>query len=77
MKIHRPRPALQRVTCEDEEQQTAFVVRTISAHREQGISLKQQAVLSLASHHAIDLIAETLDPGARQSGFVPRVMDPD
>jgi DNA helicase-2/ATP-dependent DNA helicase PcrA len=50
------RPQL--VTCEDEDRQTDFVVRSILEHREQGIPLKQQAVLFRASHHAIALELE-------------------
>jgi DNA helicase-2/ATP-dependent DNA helicase PcrA len=50
------RPVL--VTCEEEEDQTDFVIRTILAHREAGIALRRQAVLFRASHHSILLEAE-------------------
>ena len=43
------------VTCEDQDEQSEFVIRTILEHREQGIPLKQQAVLFRSSHHAIAL----------------------
>ncbi len=45
----------QLVTCQDEDEQSAFVIHAILEHREQGIPLKQQAVLFRASHHAIAL----------------------
>jgi DNA helicase-2/ATP-dependent DNA helicase PcrA len=50
------RPLL--VTCESEDDQTEFVVRTILEHREAGIDLRRQAVLFRASHHSILLEAE-------------------
>ncbi len=50
------KPAL--VTCESEEDQTEFVIRTILEHREAGIDLRRQAVLFRASHHSIMLEAE-------------------
>ncbi|MGO8689002.1 MAG: ATP-dependent helicase [Thermoguttaceae bacterium] len=50
------RPAL--VTCEDEEDQTAYLIRRILTHREEGIDLRRQAVLFRASHHSILLEAE-------------------
>jgi DNA helicase-2/ATP-dependent DNA helicase PcrA len=46
------------ITCEDEDGQTEFVVRTVLEHREQGIPLRQQAVLFRSSHHAIALELE-------------------
>lgn len=46
------------VTCDDEEEQTAFVVEKILEHREAGIDLKNQAVLFRASHHSIVLETE-------------------
>ena len=58
------RPAL--VTCEDEEGQTAYVIRRILTHREEGIDLRRQAVLFRASHHSILLEAEL---AARQIPF--------
>ena len=51
-----PRPAL--VTCEDEDNQTDFLLRTILEHREGGIDLRRQAVLFRTSHHSILLEAE-------------------
>lgn len=48
----------QMVTCESEDDQTEFVVRTILEHREAGVDLRRQAVLFRASHHSILLEAE-------------------
>ena len=53
---HGEKPAL--VTCESEEDQTEYVIRTILEHREAGIDLRRQAVLFRASHHSIMLEAE-------------------
>ena len=50
------RPAL--VTCEDEDDQTEYVIREILEHRESGIDLRRQAVLFRASHHSMGLEAE-------------------
>ncbi len=50
------RPAL--VTCESEEDQTEYVIRTILEHRESGVDLRRQAILFRASHHSIMLEAE-------------------
>ena len=50
------RPQL--VTCDDEDEQTEFVIRQILDHREAGIDLRRQAVLFRASHHSILLEAE-------------------
>ena len=50
------RPAL--VTCEDEDDQTEYVIRHILEHREAGIDLRRQAVLFRASHHSMGLEAE-------------------
>jgi len=50
------RPRL--VTCEDENDQTEYLVERILAHREEGIDLRRQAVLFRASHHSITLEAE-------------------
>ena len=50
------RPVL--TTCEDENDQTEYVIRRILAHREEGIDLRRQAVLFRASHHSILLEAE-------------------
>ena len=46
------------VTCESEEDQTEYVIRTILEHREAGVDLRRQAVLFRASHHSIMLEAE-------------------
>lgn len=50
------RPAL--VTCEDENEQSDFVIERILSHREEGIDLRRQAVLFRASHHSIVLEAD-------------------
>jgi DNA helicase-2/ATP-dependent DNA helicase PcrA len=50
------RPLL--VTCESEDDQAEFIIRSILAHREAGIDLRRQAVLFRASHHSILLEAE-------------------
>ncbi|MBN1588175.1 MAG: ATP-dependent helicase, partial [Pirellulales bacterium] len=50
------RPRL--VTCEDEEDQTEYLIEHILEHREEGIDLRRQAVLFRASHHSITLEAE-------------------
>jgi DNA helicase-2/ATP-dependent DNA helicase PcrA len=50
------RPLL--VTCEEEDDQTEFVVRQVLEHREAGTDLRRQAVLFRASHHSILLEAE-------------------
>jgi len=50
------RPLL--VTCEGEDDQTEFVIRSVLEHREAGIDLRRQAVLFRASHHSILLEAE-------------------
>ena len=46
------------VSCEDEDEQTEFVIRRILEHREAGIALKRQAVLFRASHHSLALELE-------------------
>jgi DNA helicase-2/ATP-dependent DNA helicase PcrA len=46
------------VTCDDEDQQADFVIRTVLAHREAGIALRRQAVLFRTSHHSMLLEAE-------------------
>lgn len=43
---------------QDEDEQTDFVVAEILHHREQGIPLRQQAVLFRASHHSLSLEVE-------------------
>ncbi len=50
------RPQL--VTCEDEDEQTEFVIRQILEHREAGLPLRRQAVLFRASHHSLALELE-------------------
>lgn len=50
------RPQL--VTCEDEDEQSEFVIREILEHREAGIPLRRQAVLFRASHHSLALELE-------------------
>jgi len=46
------------VACEDEDEQSDFLVTKILEHREAGIDLRRQAVLFRASHHSILLEAE-------------------
>jgi DNA helicase-2/ATP-dependent DNA helicase PcrA len=46
------------VTCRDEDEQTAFVVERILAHREEGTPLRKQAVLFRAAHHSMALELE-------------------
>jgi DNA helicase-2/ATP-dependent DNA helicase PcrA len=46
------------VTCEDENDQSDYLVAKILEHREAGIDLRRQAVLFRASHHSILLEAE-------------------
>ncbi len=48
----------QMVLCEDEDEQTEFLIERILAHRESGMSLQQQAVLFRASHHSMALEVE-------------------
>jgi DNA helicase-2/ATP-dependent DNA helicase PcrA len=50
------RPQL--VTCDDEDEQTEFVIRTVLDHREAGLALHRQAVLFRASHHSLALELE-------------------
>lgn len=50
------RPQL--ITCCDEDEQSEFVVARILAHRKEGLSLRDQAVLFRASHHSISLETE-------------------
>jgi DNA helicase-2/ATP-dependent DNA helicase PcrA len=50
------RPAL--VTCRDEHEQVTYVIERILGHREEGIELKQQAVLFRAAHHSLALELE-------------------
>jgi DNA helicase-2/ATP-dependent DNA helicase PcrA len=49
-------PAL--VTCNDEDEQAAFLIERILEHREAGIDLRRQAVLFRTSHHSMVLEAE-------------------
>ena len=46
------------VTCEDEDEQTDYVVRKILEHRECGVALRRQAVLFRESHHSMMLESE-------------------
>jgi DNA helicase-2/ATP-dependent DNA helicase PcrA len=46
------------VSCEDEDEQTDFVIQRILEHREAGIPLRRQAVLFRASHHSLALELE-------------------
>ncbi len=55
------RPGL--VLCDDEDDQTEWIVRQILTHRESGIDLRRQAVLFRASHHSIMLEAELVHRG--------------
>jgi DNA helicase-2/ATP-dependent DNA helicase PcrA len=50
------RPVL--VDCIDEDEQSEFVVETVLARREEGVALKDQAVLFRASHHSLALEVE-------------------
>jgi DNA helicase-2/ATP-dependent DNA helicase PcrA len=46
------------VSCEDEDEQTEFVIRHVLNHREAGLALRRQAVLFRASHHSLALELE-------------------
>jgi DNA helicase II / ATP-dependent DNA helicase PcrA len=46
------------LTCDDEDDQAAFIVQEVLRQREAGIDLRRQAVLFRASHHSIVLEAE-------------------
>ena len=46
------------VNCQDEDEQTDYVVDQILENRETGTALKQQAVLFRASHHSLSLEVE-------------------
>jgi DNA helicase II / ATP-dependent DNA helicase PcrA len=48
----------QLVCCEDEDEQTEFVIRRILDHREAGVPLRRQSVLFRASHHSLALELE-------------------
>lgn len=50
------RPSL--ITCADEDDQAAYIVREVLKQREQAIDLRRQSVLFRASHHSIVLEAE-------------------
>jgi DNA helicase-2/ATP-dependent DNA helicase PcrA len=56
VKEHGEPPQL--VICEDEQEQTDFVVEKVLEHRERGTRLSQQAVLFRASHHSMALEVE-------------------
>ena len=51
-------PKPQMVTCEDEDEQSEYVIRQVLEHRESGLSLQRQAVLFRASHHSLALELE-------------------
>ncbi len=55
------RPEL--VLCDDEDDQTEWIVRRVLGHRESGIDLRRQAVLFRASHHSMMLEAELTHRG--------------
>jgi len=68
------RPQL--ILCDDELDQSAVVIRTILAHREQGIDLRRQAVLFRTSHHSVVLegeLAQAKIPFVKYGGL--RFMD--
>ena len=44
--------------CEDENEQTEFIIRTVLDHREAGLALRRQAGLFRASHHSLALELE-------------------
>jgi DNA helicase-2/ATP-dependent DNA helicase PcrA len=46
------------VTCDDEDEQTEFIIRSVLDHREAGLALRRQAVLFRASHHSLALELE-------------------
>lgn len=46
------------LSCEDEEDQSFFLIERMLEHREAGIDLRRQAVLFRASHHSMALEAE-------------------
>ena len=48
----------QLVSCEDEDEQTEYVIQQVLEHREAGIPLHRQAVLFRASHHSLALELE-------------------
>jgi DNA helicase-2/ATP-dependent DNA helicase PcrA len=50
------RPLL--VSCEDEDEQSLYLIERMLEHREAGIDLRRQAVLFRTSHHSMSLEAE-------------------
>ena len=46
------------VACEDEDEQTEFIIHEVLDHREAGLALRRQAVLFRASHHSLALELE-------------------
>ena len=46
------------VACDDEDEQTEFVIQQVLEHREAGLTLRRQAVLFRASHHSLALELE-------------------
>ncbi|MDZ7617859.1 MAG: ATP-dependent helicase [Patescibacteria group bacterium] len=55
------RPEL--VLCDDEDDQTEWIIRRVLEHREAGIDLRRQAILFRASHHSMMLEAELTHRG--------------
>jgi DNA helicase-2/ATP-dependent DNA helicase PcrA len=48
----------QLVCCEDEDEQSEYIIQSVLDHRESGIPLRRQAVLFRASHHSLALELE-------------------
>ncbi len=48
----------QLVCCEDEDEQSEYIIQKVLDHREAGIALKRQVVLFRASHHSLALELE-------------------
>ncbi|RJQ55423.1 MAG: ATP-dependent helicase [Actinobacteria bacterium] len=46
------------VTCQDEDEQTSYLIERILERREEGLELKRQAVLFRAAHHSLNLELE-------------------
>ena len=51
------------VNCEDDADQSEYIIRKILEHREAGVDLRRQAVLFRASHHSMMLEAELARAG--------------
>jgi DNA helicase-2/ATP-dependent DNA helicase PcrA len=58
------RPTL--VSCQDEDEQSTFIVERILEHREAGVDLRRQAVLFRTAHHSLAIEVEL---GRRQVPF--------